>query len=312
MPGIRAPIGLAALLALLGSSLAIAKHIYSWRDDKGVLHFTDQKPTAVSAEVKATRVEVDHKTWVHTREARVGDLSEHFLRNDYGGPIEVEIALTVAENTVTDPPLPLRLEIPAGGERLLFRGGALTPGRYSYRWSYTVIPGAASARPAADHVYALPFASPTALRIDQGFGGSFSHTDEYSRHAVDIGMPEGTPVLAARAGTVMEIEDDFAGAGTNLQRFGDRANYIRIVHADGSMAVYAHLALESVLVSVGQQVAVGQRIAASGNTGYSTGPHLHFVVQRNAGMRIVSIPFKFRLPEGDRTPTEGQTLPPDA
>ena len=52
-------------------------------------------------------------------------------------------------------------------------------------------------------------------------------------------------------------------------------------HADGSMAVYAHLQLESVVVSVGQGVDTGQRIAASGNTGYSTGPHLHFEFRVN-------------------------------
>lgn len=292
-----------------GSDVALAKHVYSWRDDQGVLHFTDRKPPDHIPEVKATRIEVDHRTWVQVRDAKVGDLSEHYLRNDYGGPIEVEVQLTDALNAVTDPALPLRIEVPAGTERLLFRGSALSPGRWSYRWSYIVVPGSAAEEPAADVVYELPFASTEPRRIDQGFGGSFSHTDEYSRHAVDIGMPEGTPVLAARAGVVMEIEEDFARTGTNLQRFGDRANYIRIAHADGSMAVYAHLALESVLVGVGQQVRAGQRIAASGNTGYSTGPHLHFVVQRNAGMRIVSIPFKFRLPEGDVEPVQGQVLP---
>lgn len=304
-------------LAVIGGSLlattALAKHVYSWKDEKGVMHFSDQKPAKAATEVKATRVEVDLKTWVSTRDSRIGNLTEHYLRNHYSGPIEVELSVENGDNVLTDPPLPLRLEIPALSESLLFRAGGLNPGRYSYSWRYAYVPGSAAARPAADYVYELPFASETQLRIDQGFGGSFSHTEEYSQHAVDIGMPEGTPIRAARAGVVMEIEEDFVGSGTNLQRFGDRANYIRILHSDGSMAVYAHLQLESVVVSVGQGVNTGQRIAASGNTGYSTGPHLHFVIQRNAGMRIVSIPFKFRLAGAVVTPTQDLQLvaPPD-
>ena len=66
----------------------------------------------------------------------------------------------------------------------------------------------------------------------------------------------------------------------------------RILHEDGSMALYAHLKPEGVEVRVGQQVRQGQRIALSGNTGYSTAPHLHFAVQANGGMRLEAIPFR--------------------
>ena len=58
------------------------------------------------------------------------------------------------------------------------------------------------------------------------------------------------------------------------------------------MALYAHLKPEGVQVRVGQQVRQGQPIALSGNTGYSTAPHLHFVVQANRGMRLEAIPFR--------------------
>src|SRR5690606_150933 len=76
------------------------------------------------------------------------------------------------------------------------------------------------------------------------------------------------------------------------ERYGGRANYVRILHADGTMALYAHLKPEGVLVRVGQRVRQGQQIALSGNTGFSTAPHLHFVVQANRGMRLESVPFR--------------------
>ncbi|MNG09180.1 Murein DD-endopeptidase MepM [compost metagenome] len=62
------------------------------------------------------------------------------------------------------------------------------------------------------------------------------------------------------------------------------------------MGVYLHLMRGSVQVREGQQVAIGERIARSGNTGNSTGPHLHFVIQRNVGLALESIPFDFAQP----------------
>ena len=61
------------------------------------------------------------------------------------------------------------------------------------------------------------------------------------------------------------------------------------------MAVYAHLALETAQVYPGLKVYAGQLIGYSGNTGFSSGPHLHFAVQLNKGMELVSIPFKFKI-----------------
>jgi murein DD-endopeptidase MepM/ murein hydrolase activator NlpD len=90
----------------------------------------------------------------------------------------------------------------------------------------------------------------------------------------------------------MQIESDFDKAGLDVEKYGGRANYIRIVHDDGTMGLYAHLKPEGVLVRVGQRVKTGQRIGFSGNTGYTSGPHLHFALQVNRGMQLVSIPFR--------------------
>jgi murein DD-endopeptidase MepM/ murein hydrolase activator NlpD len=104
------------------------------------------------------------------------------------------------------------------------------------------------------------------------------------------------------------MEDDFHG-GDQKQRYIDRANRVRILHADGSMAVYAHLEANSVRTYPGTRVPAGTWIANSGNTGYSSGPHLHFVVQINAGMALESLPFRFKTPDGGTmTPENTGTL----
>jgi len=105
-------------------------------------------------------------------------------------------------------------------------------------------------------------------------------------------VPVGTPVLAAREGVVMQVQVQFHGHGLDYAHDAGRANFIRILHADGSMALYAHLAENGALVHQGQHVETGQRIGLSGNTGYSTAPHLHFAVQVNRSMQLTSIPFR--------------------
>jgi murein DD-endopeptidase MepM/ murein hydrolase activator NlpD len=87
-------------------------------------------------------------------------------------------------------------------------------------------------------------------------------------NGLDIGVDTGTPVRAAMEGIVSET-------GYNSS-FG---NYIVLSHHAGWMSLYGHL--QAVSVKEGQRVASGQMIAYSGNTGYSTGPHLHFSVFKN-------------------------------
>ncbi|WP_312291382.1 M23 family metallopeptidase, partial [Stutzerimonas nitrititolerans] len=142
----------------------------------------------------------------------------------------------------------------------------------------------------AGPAYALPWQGGP-FRISQGAGGDYSHNTPRGRHAVDIAMPVGTPILAARAGTVVAVRNGQAG------RHPDPAgNYVRIRHADGSESAYLHLSRGSVRVGTGQRVKIGTPLAESGNTGRSTGPHLHFVVQKKIGDGMVSVPFRFAQP----------------
>jgi hypothetical protein len=218
--------------------------------------------------------------------------TEYLVRNLIGGPIQVRCTLEDAVNARTDPPLPRTLVVSAGSERYVttFEVVDLSKPKASGAVSCGAMIGDPSANPSENTRYALPFPPGTKYRLEQGFGGSFSHSDAESRYALDFGVPEGTPVVATRAGTVMQVEEDFRGHGSD-PRYADRANYVRVVHDDGSMALYAHLSPSSLLRKPGDHVVVGQLVGKSGNTGLSTGPHLHFSVQRNAGMKLVSIPF---------------------
>jgi len=73
----------------------------------------------------------------------------------------------------------------------------------------------------------------------------------------------------------------------------DQADVVEIIHSDGTIGVYAHLHWDSIRVRIGEHIARGQYIADSGNTGFSSGPHLHFAVVRNAGGTNVSVPIQF-------------------
>ncbi|WP_240126675.1 M23 family metallopeptidase [Thermomonas alba] len=215
--------------------------------------------------------------------------------NHLAGPIEVRVSATGSPPAWSQPPLPARASVAAGGSTLLAHL-RMPPGSGLLTLRLEATPGSSNARP-RDVIYRLPLADPHA-RIDQGFEGDFSHQDPENRYAIDFATPEGTPVLAARGGVVMQVQDGFRGHGLDPHRDASRANLIRILHDDGSMGLYAHLANGGAWVRVGQRVDAGQPIGLSGNTGYSTAPHLHFAVQVNRGMQLLSIPFRLTAPDG--------------
>ena len=296
-------------LVLLFAGAAHAKHMYQYTDANGVAHFTDVKPGDDVKDVKSTQVRVDVQPLVRTREEGPdGDRTLVFV-NASGGAVTVELSFDEARNVRSEPRLPARIVLAARSETRALRIVATNPeAGFAYRFRYRYMPGDVHARVDADARYQLPFPAERRFPVSQGFGGKASHSGNQNYYALDIGMPEGTPVLAARDGVVMTVDNDFFGAGLDMARYGDRANNVRIVHADGSMAVYAHLQLESVRVHVGDRVRAGQPLALSGDTGYTNGPHLHFCIQRNDDMELVSVPFRFSGAQGDFTPEAGMTL----
>lgn len=90
---------------------------------------------------------------------------------------------------------------------------------------------------------------------------------------IDIAAPIGTPVLAAADG---EVTAAGPASGFGL--------WVKVLHADGTETIYGHV--DTYAVAVGQHVTAGQQIATVGNRGESTGPHLHFEVHDNSGVKV--------------------------
>ncbi|MCW3167626.1 M23 family metallopeptidase [Chryseobacterium sp. 09-1422] len=149
------------------------------------------------------------------------------------------------------------------------------------------------------YVYDLPFGKGKALWIHQGYNGTFSHQNENS---LDFIMPEGTEVLAAREGKVIDIvqSNNRSCPTRSCAPFG---NYVSILHPDGTIAQYYHLEQNGVQVKLGESVTKGQFIAYSGNTGWSSGPHLHFNVyisSATADKNRITVKTLFKTGHGDK------------
>ncbi len=161
------------------------------------------------------------------------------------------------------------------------------------QYQFQYIPGDPAARHDPQVLYRLPYASAESFHVSQAYPDQATHADPTSLYAIDFQMPVGSGVYAARGGIVIEVASDFYQSGTDRDIDGPRANVVRVHHDDGTMSLYAHLNWNSIGVVPGQRVERGEYLAGSGNTGFSTGPHLHFAVQRNQNGAIVSIPIQF-------------------
>ncbi len=146
--------------------------------------------------------------------------------------------------------------------------------------------------------YAFPFPKGKGYKIMQGYNGKFSHTSEYSRYAVDFDMSIGDTVTAALDGVVIGVIENY-NIGGSSRKYRPFANYITLFHSDGTMSQYTHLKHKGSFVEVGDTVKKYQPIGLSGNTGFSSGAHLHFntIIPTDDGAK--SFPVTFERVEGN-------------
>jgi len=168
---------------------------------------------------------------------------------------------------------------------------------WNLKVNYSWYVGSILAQPDKNFAYRLPFKKSTSFKLSQGYNGSFSHQGD-QKYALDFVMPEGTAVYAARDGIVIMTQSRYSEGGDS-EEFNSKANFVSILHKDGTIADYSHLKQNGVTVEKGQRVRAGQIIGFSGATGYVNGPHLHFVVKKAVkGGGFQSVPVKFTTRHG--------------
>lgn len=289
-------------LALLATSGLQAATVYKYRNAEGIVSFTDKPTKGAQVLYYGDRFVEKLDTRVRIETRKQGDHETLVLVNDLHAPVEVELTLKDTHNVAPLASSRIHGVVEARSTTPLVELKPLHPGKLHYRHQLRFALSDPSLK-ADDFHYPLPWANGQ-YKVSQGPGGKFSHQDEKGRHAVDIAMPVGTRVVAARDGIVVSLDQK--------QREGNGSkagNYVRLLHNDGTMSVYLHLKQNGVVVKEGQRVKAGDMIAHSGNTGSSTGAHLHFVVQKNVGMKVVSVPFSFAAPGGiAHTPKAGEWL----
>jgi len=196
--------------------------------------------------------------------------------------------------------LPLFIEIPGRSKKRVLELSRISSALgVDYRSSYGWVRGSAFAIHQESYLYKLPFYQGSNVRVSQGYHGETSHKG-LSAYAVDFPVPVGTPIYAAREGIVVGSEgsSNLGGGSPEYRKF---ANYVIIEHSDGTMGNYYHLKQGGAVAVIGQKVSKGDLIGYSGNTGYSSGPHLHFSVSKVDPIsmrRPMNLPIKMQTLQG--------------
>ncbi|MFJ2329834.1 peptidoglycan DD-metalloendopeptidase family protein [Pseudomonas sp. NPDC087690] len=276
----------------MASTSAVAMTIYKSTDANGVVSYSDRPSKGAQVFVFQDRMveRLERQVYLDIKKQKGTDVV--FVRNDLYAPVEVALAFTGMSNVRGAPAQTIRRVLPARSNTRLALLTAISGGKplvYTPQFHYSLGDPTGTAQ---GYRYPLPWRGGP-FRLSQGANGQYSHYGPKNKYAMDIAMPVGTPIIAARAGVVVKTENAQSGRGNDAS-----GNFVRVLHDDGTMGVYLHLKQGSVSVREGQRVAVGSPLALSGNTGNSSGPHLHFVVQRNTGEGLVSIPYQFSQPLG--------------
>ena len=287
--------GMALLMALIFTVAASAQTLYKYRGTDGEWIYTDRPPA--DGEAEETRdLETGAVTGtLNVSHGVVGRGIRITANNRFHAPMELTIEFgNIRGVRYPHPDQELRWVLPPRSDTVLLDLAVLddvAAPEVSYSSRATIGDPETVHQPTS--LYRVPFAVANDFPVTQAFPDVSTHGTPDSFYAIDVAMPIGTDIFAARGGIVIDVADTNFRAGLDWDSDGPAANVVRILHDDGTYAIYAHLNWNSIRVRAGDRVERGDYIADSGNTGFSSGPHLHFAVVRNAGMQAVSVPVVF-------------------
>jgi len=288
----------ALLLMLLAAASGAADTMYKYRDPDGNWIYSDRPPPDGEAAETVPLEGAKADPVFGIRHVLDGNSIRFVAINEFQAPVEVMLRFDrLSGLEFPDPDDDLRRLVPPQ-----FRGVVLSldrlpeGGDWETGYVYEYVVGDPGARHRPPRPYRTPYALAASFPVSQAYPVAATHMTADSAYAVDFAVPVGTDIFAARGGVVFAVQGANYRGGLDTSRQGAKANVVQILHDDGTYAVYAHLNRASIRVKPGDRVERGQYIAESGNTGFSTGPHLHFAVLRNAGMRIESVPVVFEGP----------------
>lgn len=262
---------------------------YKYRDQNGNWVFTDQPPPANQA---GESFSLGHDETTRTIAIVKNDDGRSTRLTAVNECLCVVTFRVSVPGTGTSPEAITNLRLEPQTRRAVLQMDHPTAPPPDLKYSWYAALGSPDAVHSPERPYRVPYGVGSTYPISQAFPSHITHTTPDSRYAVDFALPDGTPVYAAREGIVIHARHDaFRTALAPVML--DQANVVEILHADGTIGVYAHLHWDSIRVRIGAHVARGEYIANSGNTGFSSGPHLHFAVLRNAGGIDVSVPVQF-------------------
>jgi murein DD-endopeptidase MepM/ murein hydrolase activator NlpD len=269
-----------------------AQTAYKYRDSNGQWVFTDQPSAAATA---SDSVHLTHEnTALHLSVDREdgAESTQLIAVNDCLCAVTFQVTIVHSEFSDIPDGAHYRATLEPGARHALVRGARIGGRTADLRYVWKTALGSPDAVHSPQSPYRVPFGVGSTYLVTQAYPSAITHITPDSRYAIDIALPDDTPVYSAREGTVINARHDSFQGGMSPVML-DQANMVAILHDDGTIAVYAHLHWDSIQVHIGQHVVRGQYIADSGNTGFTSGPHLHFAVIRNAGAEDVSIPVQF-------------------
>lgn len=214
-----------------------------------------------------------------------------FAQNNHYCPVTVTIIYNLVNMKLSDERVVYVIPARAENHPIVELSPMELSKKWSWAYNYTYHLGDNIRGEPNGIVCALPYQKEQTYKVVQGYNGKRSHENE---NALDFDMPEGTLVCVTKDGVVIDIVDkhNMACPTKDCLQYN---NYVTVYHEDGSFSSYAHLKQNGAKVKIGQIIKQGDVIGLSGNTGWSTGPHLHFVVYYYKNSQRITVPTKFKL-----------------